>query len=108
MTRTTTHVPNIDRYYFDFKACHFSRGYAQIDTDQDACYYGMWTNPTKRVTIEYCEGDVSTQTYETDAEYTASLKWLAEEFGAFKGIDPACRADLIDAFEALGVSDLLH
>ena len=36
---------NADRYKYDFDVCHFGKGWAQIDTSEDAYYYGQWANP---------------------------------------------------------------
>ena len=54
-----------DRYVFDFGACSIERGWAQLDTGQDASYFGTWLNPTKRQTFNYCEGDVTLVTVDT-------------------------------------------
>jgi hypothetical protein len=35
-----------DRYVYDFVLCTYDKGWAQIDTRQDASYYGTWTNPS--------------------------------------------------------------
>jgi len=37
-------------------------GFAQVDTEQDASYHGIWANPFKLITISYVEGDVYTNT----------------------------------------------
>lgn len=31
-----------ERYDFDFGECSYANGWAQIDTRQDASYYGTW------------------------------------------------------------------
>jgi hypothetical protein len=73
-----------------------------IDTDgnafaimgrvKDASYYGIWTNPFKRIVFSYCEGDTCLKTADNDDEYVKELldiKQLNFENGyAFKGIDP--------------------
>lgn len=48
-----------DRYQFDFKLCTRNNGWRQFDTDQDAHYFGVWVHIERRLTVTYCEGDVS-------------------------------------------------
>ena len=35
-----------DRYVYDFGLCTYEKGWAQVDTAQDASYFGTWANPT--------------------------------------------------------------
>ena len=46
--KTTTNFCSTDRYVYDFSVCTYEKGWAQIDTRQDASYYGTWTNPERR------------------------------------------------------------
>ena len=48
-----------DRYTYDFGLCSFENGWAQIDTAQDASYFGTWANPTRLMIFSYCEGDTT-------------------------------------------------
>ena len=50
---------NCDRYIFDFNYCHFKKGYAQLDTTEDAHYFGNWVNFKSLELITYCEGDIT-------------------------------------------------
>lgn len=34
-----------DRYKYDFRLCTSANGWAQLDTKQDASYFGNWINP---------------------------------------------------------------
>jgi hypothetical protein len=61
-----------DRSKFD-KKLNDETGWAQIDTDQDASYYGVWTSPGERAIFSYTEGDTNLETAETDAEYREAL-----------------------------------
>ena len=36
-----------DRYVYDFGLCSYENGWAQVDTAQDASYFGTWANPTR-------------------------------------------------------------
>jgi len=100
-----------DRYVYDFDVCSRQKGFAQIDTRQDAWYFGNWCNPFKRIIFSYVEGDCTTVECETDAEFVQKLREMeawnnANEYG-FK-IDPLCDQAMIDRFKALGLGDLLH
>ena len=35
---------NSDRYTFDYDICSYKKGFAQIDTTEDASYFGNWVN----------------------------------------------------------------
>ena len=100
-----------DRYAYDFRICNFKNGWAQIDTSQDAWYFGSWANPTERKLVSYCEGDITVTTCETDAEFIEKIRSAAEwnvknEYGFH--IDGMCSEPIIEAFAALGLADLLH
>ena len=60
MRITRDFKPMSDRYGFDFGPCSTANGFAQIDTRQDASYYGTWCSPAARTIVNYCEGDVTT------------------------------------------------
>ena len=60
MRITRDFKPMSDRYGFDFGPCSNANGFAQIDTRQDASYYGTWCSPAARTIVNYCEGDVTT------------------------------------------------
>jgi hypothetical protein len=66
-----------NRYTFDFGTCSPQNGFAQVDTGQDAYYFGTWANPEK------------------------------ENGFRFLGIDPGFNLALRTRFEALGLDDLL-
>ena len=50
---------NSDRYIFDYDICSFKKGFAQIDTNEDASYFGNWVNFKSLELITYCEGDLT-------------------------------------------------
>ena len=87
-------------------------GFAQVDTRQDASYYGTWCSPAERTIVSFSEGDVTTTVCETDEELVAELRefarWTDEAgYGPMK-IDAVCHDGLRPAFEKLGLADLLH
>ncbi len=69
--------PLTDRYAFDTGPCSYANGFAQIDTRQDASYYGTWCSPVARTIVSFCEGDVTTTVCETDAEFVEQLREAA-------------------------------
>lgn len=112
MTKTNgLHVPG-DRYVYDFSVCTPHFGWAQVDTSQDAPYFGQWANPHQRKTVCYCEGDLTVIAYDTDEDFAAALReikaWNERQGHEFLGIDCMCREEIKRAFEAIGLGDLLH
>lgn len=100
-----------DRYLYDFGACTYAKGWAQVDTKQDASYYGTWTNPEKRQIFCYCEGDTTLTKCDTDEEYRQELFELVEwnrKNGYWKGIDPGLKPEMREKFVGLGLEELLH
>ena len=112
MKRITEFMENCDRYHFDNGECSVALGYAQVDTCQDAWYYGIWTNPTTLTTVSYMEGDVYHEIAESVEEYVAHIretKRRMEEYGRrFIGIDPMLNSEIEKRFRDIGLGDLLH
>jgi hypothetical protein len=100
-----------DRYKYDFRNCTSANGWAQLDTRQDASYYGNWVNPTERKLFSYCEGDTTLTECDNDADFIAavreSIRWHAER-EYFIGIDGMCNEQIIAAFTKLGLAEFLH
>ena len=104
--------PLSDRYSFDCGPCSYANGFAQIDTKQDAPYLGTWVSLGARTIVNFSEGDLTTTVCETDAELIEQIrdmaKWNDEAgYGPMK-IDPGRDEALRQAFEKLGLADLLH
>lgn len=102
-----------DRYFFDFGICSLTNGYAQVDTSQDAHYFGTWANPETLTVVAYLEGDVITTKCDTEQEFIdqlRSMKRWNEEYGyRFYGIDPGLSQPVLkERFIKLGLGDLLH
>ncbi len=104
-----------DRYRFDSGACAMSKGFAQLDTQQDASYYGNWANPFERRIVTFAEGDVSIRTFETEEEFVtgmrAFIQWTNDAGWTFFGIDCGLgpRGDALEAeFERLGFGEFLR
>ena len=73
-----------DRYVFDFKLCAPRDGWAQVDTSQDASYYGTWANPFKLEVITYLEGDIVIK----KADNTDEFILIYTQIDVFKRNDP--------------------
>ena len=101
-----------ERYEYDFGECSGANGWAQVDTGQDASYYGNWANPEKLQTFSYCEGDTTRCTCETPEEFVRQMRetkrWHDDSGYGFKGIDALCNPGLTARFRLLGLGDLLH
>ena len=100
-----------DRYHWDDQLTA-EKGYAQIDSEQDAWYYGTWCSPFERKVVTYAEGDLTTATAATDDEFVAYIRRMDEASRkAGRGslqIDPWFSQSLLDRFKQLGLGDLLH
>ena len=100
-----------DRYFYDYGMCKTENGWAQIDTTQDAWYYGMWTNPSQMKMLSYVEGDVTIQEAESPEEYIEMIRetaqWSISGGYGFK-IDAMFNQRLSDLFLALGLKEFLH
>lgn len=112
MKTENTFYPSSDRYQFDFSLCSIKKGFAQVDTAQDASYYGTWANPETLQIVNYCEGDVSIRTADNPDEFVQALRELKEwtdKMGyPFLGIDPGFSDTLKAKFEEIGLADMLH
>lgn len=100
-----------DRYKYDFKECTPSQGWAQLDTSQDASYFGTWINPSQCQILCYCEGDVTLCLFDTDDELVAELelikRWNLENGHRFIGIDPLMVPALAEACVKAGLKDYI-
>ena len=101
----------IERYAFDFNRCHFDKGWAQLDTKNDASYYGNWVNPFERKITSYVEGDITVQECETDEEFISLVRETVDfhkKQGSWKGIDSMCRINIEERMTELGLADCLY
>ena len=110
MGTTTREFASADRYRYDFGLCSYENGFSQVDTRQDAWYYGTWANPYKFIIFNYCEGDCYTTVCEDDTDFAAEMRethrWNVENghwIGIDAGLDAANKQRWID----LGLGDLL-
>jgi hypothetical protein len=100
-----------DRYLYDFKVLTYSKGWVQVDTRQDASYYGTWTNPDKRQIFNYAEGDCTLTVCGTDEEYKQAVTELVDwnkKYGWWLGIDAGLAPQMKEKFVRLGLEQFLH
>ena len=101
-----------DCYTFDFGRCSYEKGWTQVDTAQDASYFGIWANATRWMIFSYCEGDTTLKEAASPEEFAAELRDIdawnrAHGYRPARidpGLDPAMKA----AFEGLGLTAMLH
>jgi hypothetical protein len=112
MTKTTRDFAPADRYVYDFNHCSIEKGWAQIDTNQDAWYYGQWINPDRRQIFQYVEGDLYLIECDTDHELVEEIRkmkaWNQEQGLRFLGIDPGFSEALKAALIRAGLQEYLH
>ena len=97
-----------ERYEYDFTLVP-TGVWAQVDTKQDAWYFGIWANPFERVIITFCEGDLTRQIAKSDEEFVKAVRHIADYYGEeFKGIDTGFSYPMWKRFSDLGLSDLVH
>ena len=100
-----------NRYAFDFDLCSVSKGWAQIDTTQDASYFGTWAHPEQFKIVSYVEGDTTIETADTLEEFKQILfkciDWNKSN-GYWRGIDPGLDKKSIQTWIDLGFKSLIH
>lgn len=116
ITRGKSEAEN--RYEYDFNELTTAMGWAQLDSRQDASYYGNWLNPVRREIFTYAEGDTTLTRCDTDAELLAELdemnKWKAGSGypvycnDRHIAIDPGLGDDLERACVAAGLRAYLY
>ena len=107
-------IMNGVRYEYDEGMCSSGNGYAQVDTREDAHYFGIWTNPFDYKIVMFMEGDLVIQTAESLEEYVGAVRELKAAYGnhestePYFGIDPMLDDRLKDRFHEIGLTELLH
>lgn len=100
-----------DRYEYDFNTCNYKLGWAQLDTRQDASYYGNWINPLTLKLFSYCEGDTTLTECENEDDFIAQVRECVDwqkNAGYFIGIDTMCDPAITEAFTRMGLADCFH
>lgn len=115
---TVTHSSDFggSRYKYDTDLCPASKGWAQVDTRQDASYYGTWVNPLTFEMMNYCEGDVAHTKCTDEADFIKALQecidWNSER-ECWLGIDPGwperdMTIQISEALIRMGFGKALH
>lgn len=73
--------PQRGRYYYDLRL-KSEQGWKQFDTEQDFNGFGVWVNERKRMTLCYCEGDVTLVTCPDLQHFKAELADAERFYGA--------------------------
>jgi hypothetical protein len=100
-----------DRYLYDNK---LPRDFAQLDTSEDASWYGNWASAQRLVLFSYCEGDCTTTQCETVEEFRQEFERFqefCERIGyKFHGIDPGWihTDELLQPWRDAGLAHLIH
>ena len=108
MIKTSHNHSMRDRYHYDMKQCPAAAGWCQLDTQQDAPYFGVWVNPFTLEVLSFVEGDETHTRCESAPEFIDECRgWAAMD--CFIGIDPGWNPERPrELFDALGLSELLH
>lgn len=99
-----------DRYHFDRKYSENDHWF-QVDTRNDASYYGTWCNPAVFAIFSFCEGDTTfTQcdSRESFIEEMRSCEAHHRQHEGWIGVDLGGARQDLPLFAALGLEDLLH
>lgn len=107
ITKETRFDPDGTRYPWDHELVPI--GFAQIDTTEDASWYGHWACPKLRKLVSFVEGDICITKCTTDGEFISEVRrtcaWHIHH-DQFKGIDPP--ASTKKRWLDLGLAELLH
>lgn len=95
-----------DRYEFDFDRCTYAKGWAQIDTNHDAAWFGNWCNPTTFEMMQYVEGDITHTACGDEVGFVAAVSAFCASYDA--RIDPGLGENMAILFRKLGMGHLLH
>lgn len=72
MKRTENFHEDRTRYFYDNSLLQL--GYLQVDTKQDASWYGNWVNLKDRIYIQFAEGDETIIIFDSDEEMVTHLR----------------------------------
>ena len=108
--KTQKSFANCDRYVFDFKYCNPKKGFAQLDTSEDAHYYGNWVNFKSFEFVSYVEGDIIIKKCDDKEEFKKellkSVTWFKNN-NSYKGIDLMLNDEIEKDFNKLNLDRYL-
>ena len=99
-----------ERYFFDIRACKVSDGWAQVDTIQDASYFGNWANPFTLEMVSYAEGDIRETQCESLEEFITEMEDMLRYYNqdGWMKIDPGLIEKNKQRWITIGLGHLLH
>jgi hypothetical protein len=99
--------PLTDRYHFDLGPCSIGKGFAHIDTEEDASNFGNWCNPFTLTMVCFAEGDISEAKCDTVEEFLTELSEMAS-FYCRLSIDTGVNEELRARLEQIGAGGFLR
>lgn len=111
MTKEKSFVDG-DRYQFDWTL--LDKGFFQVDSSEDASYYGHWLNPIRKILIAFIEGDLTITKYENNDEMIEDLGNLNDyQLRQSEGergikIDTGFKDENKDIFRSIGLGKYLY
>jgi len=111
MRKVTRSFIPIDRYHFDNKL-KVSDGWVQVDTSNDAHYFGVWANPFLKKVISYIEGDIVEVEGGTDEEFINEINEMNSFYdGGIKldcGWGDVDTLKIQDKLKSINLQDFIH
>lgn len=110
MTITTTKT-HADGSRYELDGLLVSAGWSQLDTTEDASWYGCWASPKHRSVVSFCEGDITRTHADTIEEFVSEVRRVVawhQRMGQWLGIDPGLLPEKKQAWIELGLADCLH
>tara|TARA_A100001011_G_C13933077_1_gene683992 strand:- start:335 stop:667 length:333 start_codon:yes stop_codon:yes gene_type:complete len=107
ITKDVSFDSECTRYFWDNSLV--SKGFAQIDTAEDASWYGHWACPKRRKLVGFVEGDITITVCTTDKEFISEVRKTCDwhiKYDQFKGIDPPALTKHL--WVALGLTEFLY
>jgi hypothetical protein len=111
ITKTEGFAPNLSRYYFDRNL----KGFAQVDTSEDASYYGNWANASTFELFSFAEGDTCHTKCDTPEEFREEMQRFVdfcERQGGdyFRGVDPGAyhTPEILKPWKDAGLIHLIY
>jgi hypothetical protein len=84
--------PDLNRYFFDNSECNPARtNFCQIDTWQDASYFGIWADPVGLRVVKFIESEVYRHEFDSEAAFREKVQSILEhnrDGGGHASIDP--------------------
>jgi len=95
--------PELNRYHFDNGECNPAQtDFCQVDTWQDASYFGVWADPVGLRVVKFIESEVYRHEFDSEAAFVEEVRSILQfnrEGDGHASIDPyGNRAD----WKALG------